>query len=364
MIPGDASGRHRLQARNPARCAAAAVGRNWRFDPQRRAGRTAGPAVDPGRLHARRRTSRRTGRPGSGRLGSSVRSRGPWGQHRRSMARLLAGIGHDSPSGPVTPCWRGATSAPRRRAGRCGPPCARRSRARHRRRHADVRRARAARRSRGERAGCARPAGNAGGGPRREPRRIRGALLRGAARGAAARAREPSASPRRVGRDAATFRRGSAHRRSRAAGAASRLAASVATVVQPRRDARSSARGRADLRGAHRRRRAVHSRARPCRRRRGLADRHERHHRIAEARDAHPREPAGRRRRDARRPARSQPHDVLLTPFPLCHVAGYNVFVVHRAARPVVLMRRFDPARLAELVRRAPRHACSRSPRR
>ena len=44
-------------------------------------------------------------------------------------------------------------------------------------------------------------------------------------------------------------------------------------------------------------------------------------------------------------------HDVLLTPFPLCHVAGYNVFVVHRVAWPFVLMRRFDPARLAALVR-------------
>jgi acyl-CoA synthetase (AMP-forming)/AMP-acid ligase II len=45
------------------------------------------------------------------------------------------------------------------------------------------------------------------------------------------------------------------------------------------------------------------------------------------------------------------PADTLLTPFPLCHVAGYNVLVLHRRARPVVLMRRFDPARLATLVR-------------
>jgi acyl-CoA synthetase (AMP-forming)/AMP-acid ligase II len=43
--------------------------------------------------------------------------------------------------------------------------------------------------------------------------------------------------------------------------------------------------------------------------------------------------------------------DVLLTPFPLCHVAGYNVLVLHRRARPVVLMRRFDPLVLARLVR-------------
>lgn len=43
--------------------------------------------------------------------------------------------------------------------------------------------------------------------------------------------------------------------------------------------------------------------------------------------------------------------DVLLTPFPLCHVAGYNVLVLHRRARPLVLMRRFDPLVLAGLVR-------------
>ena len=38
------------------------------------------------------------------------------------------------------------------------------------------------------------------------------------------------------------------------------------------------------------------------------------------------------------------------TPFPLCHVAGYNVLGLHRMARPVVLMRKFDPARLVELI--------------
>jgi acyl-CoA synthetase (AMP-forming)/AMP-acid ligase II len=42
--------------------------------------------------------------------------------------------------------------------------------------------------------------------------------------------------------------------------------------------------------------------------------------------------------------------DVFLTPFPICHVAGYNVLVLHRRARPVVLMRRFDPVRLLEQV--------------
>ncbi|MGZ7016568.1 MAG: AMP-binding protein [Acidimicrobiia bacterium] len=44
--------------------------------------------------------------------------------------------------------------------------------------------------------------------------------------------------------------------------------------------------------------------------------------------------------------------DVFCTPFPLCHVAGYNVLGLHRRARPVVLMRKFDAARLVELVTR------------
>lgn len=43
--------------------------------------------------------------------------------------------------------------------------------------------------------------------------------------------------------------------------------------------------------------------------------------------------------------------DVLLTPFPLCHVAGYNVLVLHRRARPIVLQRTFDPVGLTRLVR-------------
>jgi acyl-CoA synthetase (AMP-forming)/AMP-acid ligase II len=44
------------------------------------------------------------------------------------------------------------------------------------------------------------------------------------------------------------------------------------------------------------------------------------------------------------------PGDTLLTPFPLCHVAGYNVLVLHHAARPIVVMRRFDVDRLLTLV--------------
>lgn len=50
----------------------------------------------------------------------------------------------------------------------------------------------------------------------------------------------------------------------------------------------------------------------------------------------------------AARPVRDD--DTFCTPFPLCHVAGYNVLGLHRMARPVVLMRKFDPARLVELI--------------
>ena len=35
--------------------------------------------------------------------------------------------------------------------------------------------------------------------------------------------------------------------------------------------------------------------------------------------------------------------DALATPFPLCHVAGYNLLAFHLHARPVVLLERFDP---------------------
>ena len=55
---------------------------------------------------------------------------------------------------------------------------------------------------------------------------------------------------------------------------------------------------------------------------------------------------------DATLPARPVGEDdVLLTPFPLCHVAGYNVLVLHRRARPIVLQRSFDPVGLTNLVR-------------
>lgn len=42
--------------------------------------------------------------------------------------------------------------------------------------------------------------------------------------------------------------------------------------------------------------------------------------------------------------------DVLLTPFPMCHVAVYNVFAFHLHARPVVLMARFDPDLMNGLI--------------
>jgi acyl-CoA synthetase (AMP-forming)/AMP-acid ligase II len=45
-----------------------------------------------------------------------------------------------------------------------------------------------------------------------------------------------------------------------------------------------------------------------------------------------------------------QPDDVYLFPFPLCHVAGYNVLAFHLHGRPVVLMRRFDPLGVVEHI--------------
>ncbi len=44
--------------------------------------------------------------------------------------------------------------------------------------------------------------------------------------------------------------------------------------------------------------------------------------------------------------------DVLITPFPMCHVAVYNVLGFHLRTRPVVLLATFDPARLNELIER------------
>ena len=52
----------------------------------------------------------------------------------------------------------------------------------------------------------------------------------------------------------------------------------------------------------------------------------------------------------ARRPVADD--DVYLFPFPLCHVAGYNVLLHHRRGRPVVLLPRFEPAAFVEAVAR------------
>lgn len=47
-----------------------------------------------------------------------------------------------------------------------------------------------------------------------------------------------------------------------------------------------------------------------------------------------------------------EPADVYLYPFPLCHIAGYNVLLFHLHARPIVLMRRFDVEGWMEAVAR------------
>ncbi|HXA34681.1 MAG TPA: AMP-binding protein [Acidimicrobiales bacterium] len=44
--------------------------------------------------------------------------------------------------------------------------------------------------------------------------------------------------------------------------------------------------------------------------------------------------------------------DVFLYPFPLCHVAGYNVLRLHAAGRPVVVMDRFEAAGFVDGVHR------------
>lgn len=60
---------------------------------------------------------------------------------------------------------------------------------------------------------------------------------------------------------------------------------------------------------------------------------------------------AGMRTTLARRPVHSD--TVFLTPFPLCHVAGaYQVPMHHMRTRPVVLVRKYEPAELPSLVER------------
>ncbi|HEU5031391.1 MAG TPA: AMP-binding protein [Spirillospora sp.] len=59
---------------------------------------------------------------------------------------------------------------------------------------------------------------------------------------------------------------------------------------------------------------------------------------------------AGLRVSASGRPVR--PGDVFCTPFPLCHVAGYQVMLHHLFRRHAVVMRRFRPADLVEAARR------------
>lgn len=54
--------------------------------------------------------------------------------------------------------------------------------------------------------------------------------------------------------------------------------------------------------------------------------------------------------------------DVYLFPFPLFHVAAYNVLHAHLRRRPVVLMRRFDAAAMLELARAESVTSCSLAP--
>jgi acyl-CoA synthetase (AMP-forming)/AMP-acid ligase II len=54
-----------------------------------------------------------------------------------------------------------------------------------------------------------------------------------------------------------------------------------------------------------------------------------------------------------------EPDDVYLFPFPLCHVAGYNVVHRHANGRPVVLVDRFEPASFCAAV--AAEHVTSTS---
>jgi acyl-CoA synthetase (AMP-forming)/AMP-acid ligase II len=48
-----------------------------------------------------------------------------------------------------------------------------------------------------------------------------------------------------------------------------------------------------------------------------------------------------------------EPDDVYVFPFPLCHVAGYNVVHRHTNSRPVVLVDRFDAAGFCDAVHRS-----------
>ena len=56
------------------------------------------------------------------------------------------------------------------------------------------------------------------------------------------------------------------------------------------------------------------------------------------------------------------PDDVLITPFPMCHVAVYNVLAFHLHARPVVLLASFDSVALNHLIERERARTLSLAP--
>jgi acyl-CoA synthetase (AMP-forming)/AMP-acid ligase II len=56
------------------------------------------------------------------------------------------------------------------------------------------------------------------------------------------------------------------------------------------------------------------------------------------------------------------PADVYLFPFPMCHIAGYNVLVRHATGSTVVLTERFRPAEFVETVNAHRVAACSLAP--
>jgi len=60
---------------------------------------------------------------------------------------------------------------------------------------------------------------------------------------------------------------------------------------------------------------------------------------------------------DAARPV--EPDDVYVYPFPLCHVAGYNVLQRHTNARPVALLDGFEAVRFCDVVEATSATSCS-----
>ena len=97
------------------------------------------------------------------------------------------------------------------------------------------------------------------------------------------------------------------------------------------------------------------------RRRPRRADVHQRHRRLAEGGDAHPRQPAARTSSRCQappgRPQRAD--DVVFGVLPLFHIFGLNVVLGLDAARPAprsLLVERFDPASALEAIAQPRRH--------